>query len=36
MTKDMLIKKIREAEEFFSFNVIGAYAGKQTPVFLIR
>ena len=25
-----------EAEEFFNFNVLGAYAGKQTPVFLVK
>ena len=23
-----------EAEEFFQFNVVGAYVGKQTPIFL--
>ena len=25
-----------EAEEFFSYNIEGAYMGKNTPVFLIR
>jgi hypothetical protein len=23
-----------EAEEFFSFNIIGSYVGKQTPVYI--
>lgn len=25
-----------EAEEFFEFNVVGAWVGPRTPVFLIR
>jgi len=25
-----------EAEEFFSFNVIGAYVGESTPIFIER
>lgn len=25
---------VEEAEEYFNFNVVGAYVGKQTPIFL--
>jgi hypothetical protein len=31
LMKDM---SLEEAEEYFSFNVEGAYVGEQTPIFL--
>lgn len=33
LMKDM---SLEEAEEYFSFNVEGAYVGEQTPIFLER
>lgn len=34
MTRDGMTAE--EAEEYFSFNVTGAWVGKQTPAYLIR
>jgi hypothetical protein len=33
LSQDMTIE---EAEEFFSFNIIGAYIGENTPAFTVR
>jgi hypothetical protein len=27
---------VEEAEEFFNFNIIGAYIGENTPAFTVR
>ena len=34
MTRDGMTEE--DAEEYFSFNVIGAYMGRRTPVFIDR
>jgi hypothetical protein len=31
LTKDMTVE---DAEEYFEFNIVGAYVGDETPVFL--
>lgn len=34
MTRDGMTKT--DAEEFFEFNVVGAFVGEHTPAFLVR